>query len=142
MASGCCDSRRPSRTAPPQLVHIPTTHVATRAAGTSMEAGYAHIKLQKTSLPHSATAWIKTIFGRCGNSSHRPQRLFILSTFHILIFSPCNINKQGTGIMASAKNARSEFPHPSPSALYIFGPARGRTAAMTDLIIKLAYIDS
>jgi hypothetical protein len=99
-----------------------------------MEAGYARTELPKTSLPRFEIAWIKTIFGRYGNSSHRPQRLFILSTFHILIFSPCNINKQGTGIMANAKNARSEFPHPSPSALYIFGPARGRTAAMTDLV--------
>jgi hypothetical protein len=95
---------------------------------------------------HALTAFVSSLSLKSTSSvifnhiyqSLTVQRLFILSTFHFLIFSPCIINKQGTGIIASAKKASNEFPQPSPKALYIFGPASGRTAAITDLVSVLA----
>jgi hypothetical protein len=88
-------------------------------------------------LPTLATALLKT--DSLGWFQLTPlHKFFIFSTFHILIFSPCTINKQGTGIIASAKKASNELPHPRPNTLYIFGPASGSTAAMTDLVSVFA----
>ncbi|QBZ56882.1 hypothetical protein PoMZ_01800 [Pyricularia oryzae] len=47
---------------------------------------------------------------------------------------------KGTGSIASAINARSEFPHPNPSAAYMAGPASGSTAPATDLMTVFAAI--
>lgn len=102
--------------------------------GDPLERGQSFWRL--TSSLRTPTSDFRYICNWC--PTPKVQRLFILSTFHFLIFSPCIINKQGTGIIASAKKASNEFPQPSPKALYIFGPASGRTAAMTDLVSVLA----
>jgi hypothetical protein len=44
----------------------------------------------------------------------------------------------GIGIIARARNASKEFPQPSPSFSYIFGAARGNTAAMMERVTVIA----
>lgn len=41
--------------------------------------------------------------------------------------------RSGAGINMKAMKPRIELPHPSPSASYILGPARGRKAPKSDL---------
>lgn len=40
--------------------------------------------------------------------------------------------RSGAGINPIAMKPRTELPHPSPSALYMLGPARGRKAPKSD----------
>jgi hypothetical protein len=58
----------------------------------------------------------------------------------VRIAAPYRANSKGTGHRAKAINARRELPHPSPSALYIDGPARGRTAPTKDRNAVLAAV--
>lgn len=58
----------------------------------------------------------------------------------VRIAAPYRANSKGTTHRAKAINARREFPHPSPRALYIDGPARGRTAPTKDRSAVLAAV--
>jgi hypothetical protein len=48
------------------------------------------------------------------------------------ILSPYFQNMKGNGIMISAMKPSNELPQPSPSAAYIFGPAKGSNPPSVD----------
>ena len=60
--------------------------------------------------------------------------------YFVLMRSPYLKSTKLIGAIASAMNARSEFPQPRPRALYIFGPASGRNAPPKDLKTVFAAI--
>lgn len=56
------------------------------------------------------------------------------------IRSPNTKKASGIGMRPRAINPRRVFPHPSPSALYISRPPRGRSAPRRDLRTAIAAV--
>lgn len=109
------------------------------------------------SSPHKIYIRVNTTYTKCSShyrlSSHHINLLRLLVThnipYHTILYynftgnlslnlSPYLKNSHGTGMNVSAKNARTEFPHPRPSASYIGWPANGRTAPTTERRIVFA----
>lgn len=70
------------------------------------------------------------IFLDCATAQHPSSKHHKL-TWNLglfLILSPYLYRITGSGHIASAMNASSEFPHPYPSVAYIFCPAKGSRA--------------
>lgn len=80
--------------------------------------------------PNHARRNVSIIFIDRVNASHPSSKHYRLSwnLGLFLILSPYLYKTTGSGHMASAINANSEFPHPYPSVAYIFCPAKGSRA--------------